>query len=196
MKKIAVIALVIFAFPMFASIATAMAEKPVAGPKDVLPVLNDLPYEGDEDQGAASDAQPAPEPEPEPEAEAEDEVPYDEIWEEEQEAWFADACSWDEEVSQGGDAGADDFRSQGVVYDDGTRYTWYSENVLPGSGLTELNENGRTVNDDGFVTDGNGRIAIASSDYPIGTELDTPFGPATVYDTGCPSGTIDVYTNF
>ena len=92
--------------------------------------------------------------------------------------------------------GETDFRTQGVVYDDGTRYTWYGQGVLPGGGLDELNGNGRTVNEQGFVTDGEGRIAVASSDHEIGTVLDTPFGEAVVYDTGCPSGTVDVYTDW
>lgn len=90
---------------------------------------------------------------------------------------------------------AGEFQWLGVVEDDGVRYTWYSQNVLPGGGLDELNENGRHV-DGGFVVDGDGYIAVASSDYEKGTVIDTPFGTAKVYDTGCASGTIDVYTNF
>ena len=90
-----------------------------------------------------------------------------------------------------------DFYSDGIVYgEDGTRYTWYSQNVLPGSGLYELNSNGRHVNDSGFVCDGDGYIAVASSDHAIGTIVSTPFGDAKVYDTGCASGTIDIYTNY
>ena len=88
-----------------------------------------------------------------------------------------------------------DFKSQGVIYENDTRYTWYSQNVLPGGGLTELNENGRHV-EDGFVKDGDGYIAVASSDYEIGTVVETPFGEGKVYDTGCASGTIDIYTDF
>lgn len=89
------------------------------------------------------------------------------------------------------------FKSAGVVYDDnGTRYTWYSQNSLPGGGLTELNNNGRHVNDEGFVCDGDGYISVASSDHPIGTVVETPFGEGKVYDTGCASGTIDIYTNY
>lgn len=90
-----------------------------------------------------------------------------------------------------------DFKRDGVRYgEDGTRYTWYSQNVLPGGGLTELNENGRHVNEQGYICDGDGYIAVASSDHPQGTVLDTPFGEAKVYDTGCASGTVDVYTDF
>ena len=89
-----------------------------------------------------------------------------------------------------------DFKSQGVVYDGGVKYTWYSQNVLPGNGLTELNNNGRTVNSEGLVVDGDGYVAVASSDHEKGTVIDTPCGKAKVYDTGCPSGVVDVYTNY
>lgn len=90
---------------------------------------------------------------------------------------------------------ASEFQWLGVVEDDGVRYTWYSQNVLPGGGLDELNANGRHV-EGGYIVDGDGYIAVASSDYEKGTVIDTPFGTAKVYDTGCASGTVDVYTNF
>lgn len=90
---------------------------------------------------------------------------------------------------------ASNFKSAGVVYQNGVRYTWYSQNVLPGGGLTELNNNGRHV-ENGFVKDGDGYIAVASSDHPKGTVVDTPYGQGKVYDSGCASGTIDIYTNY
>ena len=90
---------------------------------------------------------------------------------------------------------ASEFQFLGVVEDEGVRYTWYSQNVLPGGGLDELNANGRHV-EGGYVVDGDGYIAVASSDHEKGAVIDTPFGTAKVYDTGCASGTIDVYTNF
>jgi len=86
-----------------------------------------------------------------------------------------------------------DFQNAGVVYEDGTTYTWYSQNVLPGGGLDIP---GRNVNDEGYVCDGDGNICVASSDYEIGTQLDTPWGDAVVYDTGCASGVVDVYTDW
>ena len=90
-----------------------------------------------------------------------------------------------------------DFKSQGVVYDGDTRYTWYSQNVLPGGGLTELNNNGRHVDEStGFIMDGDGYIAVASNDHAQGEIVDTPWGPGKVYDSGCSSGTIDIYTDF
>lgn len=91
---------------------------------------------------------------------------------------------------------SNDFKSAGVVYDGGTRYTWYSQRVLPGGGLDELNANGRTVNADGFVVDGDGYIAVASCDHAQGEVIETPFGEAKVYDVCGASGTVDVYTDF
>ena len=91
---------------------------------------------------------------------------------------------------------AAEFQWMGVVEDDEHFYTWYSERILPGGGLTELNENGRH-SEDGFVKDGDGYIAVASCDYDVGTVIDTPFGPAKVYDTGyLQPGQVDVYTSF
>ena len=88
-----------------------------------------------------------------------------------------------------------EFEWLGVVEDGGVTYTWYSENVLPGGGLDDLNANGRW-SDGSFVRDGDGYIAVASSDYEKGTVMDTPWGEGKVYDTGCESGKIDVYTSF
>lgn len=85
------------------------------------------------------------------------------------------------------------FKRQGVVYQNGTRYTWYSQKVLPGNGL---NIPGRNVGSDNLVHDGDGYIAVASNDHAQGTVVDTPFGQGKVYDSGCDSGTIDIYTNF
>lgn len=81
----------------------------------------------------------------------------------------------------------------GAVVDSGVKYTWYSQKVLPGGGLDIP---GRHVDENGYVVDGEGRIAVASSDLPIGTEVETPFGDAVVYDTGCASGVVDIYTDF
>lgn len=89
-----------------------------------------------------------------------------------------------------------DFKSEGVVYEDGVRYTWYSQKVLTGTGLDELNSNGRHVDESGFIRDGDGYLVIASSDHSQGTLLETPFGTGKVYDSGCASGTIDMYTDF
>ena len=88
--------------------------------------------------------------------------------------------------------GSSDFKSAGVWYDDSYRYTWYSSNVLYHYRTPEW-----TPNAEGIYTDADGYVVVASSDHPQGTVIEnTPFGPAKVYDTGCASGTLDVYTNF
>lgn len=104
---------------------------------------------------------------------------------------------------QGGYSGSgaydgNSFKSQGVMYDEnGRMYTWYSQNVLPGGGLTELNYNGRHVGDDGIVRDGDGYIAVATPNgEPIGTVVQTPLGDAKVYDYNPGGGAYDVYTGF
>ena len=81
----------------------------------------------------------------------------------------------------------------GVVYFNGHKETYYSQKVLPGGGL---NIPGRYVAGDGTVRDGSGFICLASSDYPKGTVVQTTLGPGKVYDCGCPSGVIDVYTDW
>ena len=82
---------------------------------------------------------------------------------------------------------------KGVVYYDGHRETYYSQKVLPGGGL---NIPGRHVADDGTIRDGDGYIVVASSDLSAGTEVSTSLGQAKVYDSGCASGTIDIYTDW
>ena len=84
-------------------------------------------------------------------------------------------------------------QTNGVEYDGGYRYTWYSQQVLPGDGLDIP---GRHVDDEGYVRDEDDRIVLASSDLEYGAEVDTPYGPGKVYDSGCDSGTLDVYTDW
>ena len=97
------------------------------------------------------------------------------------------------------DASADyytsgDLRFLGEIYSGGWRWTWYSQNVLPGGGL---NIPGRYVDENGYVCDENGRICLASEDLPYGTVVATPFGKeGCVYDCGCDYGTLDVYVDF
>lgn len=102
---------------------------------------------------------------------------------------------WTQNVVSDG-ISAIEFQWLGVVSDESHTYTWYSERVLPGGGLDDLNANGRH-SDGGFVKDGDGYIAVASCDYEKGTVIDTPFGQAKVYDTGyLAPGQVDVYTSF
>lgn len=83
------------------------------------------------------------------------------------------------------------FKSQGVVYQNGTRYTYYSSNVLYHYRTPEW-----TAGNDGIYRDSSGYIVVASNDHAQGTVVSTPFGTGKVYDSGCTSGTIDIYTNF
>lgn len=85
-----------------------------------------------------------------------------------------------------------DFKSQGTVNDGTYNYTWYSQRVLPGGGLDIP---GRHVDEDGFVRDEDGNLCIAARDIEKGTEVDTPYGKAIVYDY-CPNGNLDIYTDW
>lgn len=85
------------------------------------------------------------------------------------------------------------FRQMGVIWWNGWRWTWYSERVLPGTGL---NIPGRHTSG-GYVRDGNGYICLASDALSYGTVIETPFGAyGKVYDCGCGYGTIDVYVGW
>lgn len=110
-------------------------------------------------------------------------------------AWDAE-CAGTLNTYQQATSGAD-FKTQGVVDYNGQEWTWYSELILPGEGLTALNENGRTVNEAGFVVDGEGYISIATPNWeePVGTIVDTPFGLGKVYDY-CEGGSYDVYCSW
>lgn len=86
---------------------------------------------------------------------------------------------------------ANDFASQGVVYEDGTRYTWYSSNSAYHYRTPEW-----SVDGEGFYRDSDGYYVVASTDVPMGGTVDTPWGEGKVYDTGCDGGTVDMYTAF
>lgn len=86
-------------------------------------------------------------------------------------------------------------RSNGVVYCFGHRETWYSTNEAAGQ-ATAREIPGKHVADDGTIRDGDGFICVASSDLPFYTIVMTSVGVGKVYDCGCSSGTIDVYTNW
>ncbi|GMA30011.1 hypothetical protein GCM10025875_34510 [Litorihabitans aurantiacus] len=83
------------------------------------------------------------------------------------------------------------FMSAGVVNWGGYRFTYYSQAVLPGGGLSIP---GRHVNADGYVADADGYIVLAN-DSPRGSVIDTPFGhQGKVYDRGTNGNHYDVYT--
>lgn len=82
------------------------------------------------------------------------------------------------------------FMSIGRLNWGGYQYTYYSQSVLPGLGLSIP---GRHVNENGYVSDGDGYIVLAN-DAPIGTVFPTPFGaPGKVYDRGTSGNHLDVY---
>ena len=133
---------------------------------------------------------------------AEDEDDCDEEEEDEEEV----EDDWDEEEVERPDSdwdtshqydewySADELRFLGVIYAGDFRWTWYSQNVLPGGGLQIP---GRHVDENGFICDENDRICLASSDLEWGTIVTTPFGKeGCIYDCGCASGTLDVYVDF
>ncbi len=84
-------------------------------------------------------------------------------------------------------------RYKGEVYYNGHRETYYSQRVLPGGGLKIP---GRHVASDGTIRDKDGYICVASVDLPYGSIVETSLGTGKVYDSGCPSGTIDIYTDW
>lgn len=124
-----------------------------------------------------------------------DETAYEAALDEE---WYYESQEWYSEPYSGfGNDYGNPFKQDGVRYEGDTTYTWYSQNVRSGGGLDELNANGRHVDDGtGFIVDEDGYIAVASSDHAQGEVIDTPWGAAKVYDSGCDSGVVDVYTDF
>ena len=110
----------------------------------------------------------------------------------------AQAVAYTASVSYDGGSGYNHpFRSQGTTSDGSYKYTWYSQRALPGEGLSIPD---RHINEDGFVVDGDGNLCVALDNVPMGTEIDTPFGKAKVYDRVSPDGSsggvIDVYTDW
>lgn len=94
--------------------------------------------------------------------------------------------------SGGGYSVGSDFFRDGVWHDGRYRYTYYSSNVLHHYRTDEW-----TAGSDNIYRDSEGYVVVASSDHPQGTVISgTPFGDVKVYDTGCASGTLDVYTNY
>lgn len=87
---------------------------------------------------------------------------------------------------------ATNFKQAGVLQDSQYRYTYYSSRVLRHYRTDEW-----TPGEDGIYRDVDGNVVVASSDMALGTEFVSEiFGPCKVYDSGCASGTVDVYVNF
>ena len=86
------------------------------------------------------------------------------------------------------------FKKIGVINWGGYKWTWYSENVLPGGGLKIP---GRNNDSNGYICDENDYICLASSTLKKGTIIDTPFGKkGKIYDCGCAAGILDVYVGW
>ncbi|MBR5931530.1 MAG: hypothetical protein IKZ95_05825 [Lachnospiraceae bacterium] len=124
-----------------------------------------------------------------------DEEDYDEEeYDEDNDADEGSDRTWNTNYQYENYYSADELRYLGVIYEGDFRWTWYSQNVLPGGGLDIP---GRHVDENGYVCDENDRICLASSDLEWGTVVTTPFGKeGCVYDCGCASGTLDVYVDF
>ena len=84
-------------------------------------------------------------------------------------------------------------KSGGVFYFNGRKETWYSQRILPGGGLKIP---GRHVCSQGLIRDKNNYIVVSSSDLRKGTIVRTSLGKGKVYDTGCASGVLDIYTDW
>lgn len=88
-----------------------------------------------------------------------------------------------------------DFQYVGIFSWNGWQWTYYLMSQFPGQTSTPVE--GRYVNENGFVCDSEGYVILASADLPPYTILQTPLGElGKVYDTGCPHGIIDIYTNW
>ncbi len=125
-----------------------------------------------------SATEPEPEPEPEPIDTSSDPV-------------GASRASVNSNLTTTGQYSLRDLQFQGVIMWGGYKFTYYSQQVLPGGGLRIP---GRHVNGSGFVSDGDGYIVLAGS-APMGTVYATPFGaPGKIYDRGTSGNHLDVYT--
>ena len=86
-------------------------------------------------------------------------------------------------------------RLNGTLYVYGHKETWYSTREKAGK-TTARDIPGKHAADDGTIRDVDGFICVASSDLPFYSIVMTSVGPGKVYDCGCSSGTIDVYTTW
>lgn len=77
----------------------------------------------------------------------------------------------------------------GINYYNGNKETYYSSNVLYHYMTPQW-----TLREDGVWTDAEGYVVVASSDLAYGSTVDTSLGMGKVYDSGCASGVVDVYT--
>lgn len=97
----------------------------------------------------------------------------------------------EQELQKQMSANASAFKSAGVLYANGYRYTYYSSNQLYHYMTPQW-----ILGADGIYRDNNGYVIVASSTHSQGTTVPTPFGTGIVRDSGCAKNTIDIYTNF
>ena len=137
-------------------------------------------------------SEPEPEPEPIPEPAPEPEEVVEELIEQLPTA-YGYILLYDKSYNVETDVKLNSYI--GVVYFNGHKETYYSQNVLPGGGLRIP---GRHVAEDGTVRDEEGYICVAAdwSYLPYGATVLTSLGPARVYDTGCDYGVVDIYVNW
>ena len=135
-----------------------------------------------------SETEPIPEPEPAPEPEEVVEELIDQL-----PTAYGYILQYDQPYNVETDVKLNSYI--GVVYFNGHKETYYSQNVLPGGGLRIP---GRHVAEDGTVRDEEGYICVAADwNYlPYGATVLTSLGPARVYDTGCDYGVVDIYVNW
>ena len=137
-------------------------------------------------------SEPEPEPEPIPESAPEPEEVVEELIEQLPTA-YGYILLYDKSYNVETDVKLNSYI--GVVYFNGHKETYYSQNVLPGGGLRIP---GRHVAEDGTVRDEEGYICVAADwNYlPYGATVLTSLGPARVYDTGCDYGVVDIYVTW
>ena len=83
------------------------------------------------------------------------------------------------------------FKSQGVVYYNGIRFTYYSSKVLYHYRTSEW-----WLDDNGFYRDSEGYYVVACDFVSQGSIVSTPWGSGRVYDCGSGANTIDMYVGF
>ena len=85
----------------------------------------------------------------------------------------------------------DQFKYMGVLNYNGWKWTWYTSKMFN----NDIGVPGQHSDDQGYICDENNYVVLASADLTRGTIVDTPIGKqGKIYDTGCPSGILDVYT--
>lgn len=83
------------------------------------------------------------------------------------------------------------FRSTGVIFMHGYRYSYYSSKVLYHHKTHEW-----YACDDHIYRTADGYIVVASGTHPMGAIVPTPFGKGKVLDSCYVHGTIDIYVDF